>query len=88
MRAEISGITDPATFERLPDALAALWESMRHLPLDAFSADCFHYYLTRPDAAKYVTQSLVSNGKVELTCALPDGLHTVSVRPVGAVTSQ
>ncbi|MDH6137157.1 hypothetical protein P3T37_006589 [Kitasatospora sp. MAA4] len=78
---ELSGITEPATFARLSDALAALWESMRVLPLDAFSADCFHYYLTRPDAVQRVSETLEHSGDLALSFGLPDGPHVMHVRP-------
>ncbi|MDH6131168.1 hypothetical protein P3T37_000537 [Kitasatospora sp. MAA4] len=76
---EISGITDPATFNRLPDALTALWESMRALPLGELQHDWFGCYLTRPDAVQRVAENLGRNGDVTLSFALPDGTYLMRV---------
>lgn len=83
MTVEITGITAPATFARLPDALAALWESMRALPLGMLQYDLIDYYATRPDAVQRVARSLERNGEVALAFALGDESHVMRVR-VGA----
>ncbi|MGK4582695.1 hypothetical protein [Kitasatospora sp. HPMI-4] len=78
---EIEGITGPATFTRLPDALAALWESLRLLPLGALQADAFRYFLTRPDAAERTLEFLRRDGGLNLAFTLDGQPHTVRLRP-------
>ncbi|MCX4749954.1 hypothetical protein OG455_31305 [Kitasatospora sp. NBC_01287] len=85
---EIEGITPPAQFARLGDALAALWESMRLLPLGEPQADWFGYYLTRPDAARRVAEMLERDQQVELSFGLPDGPHVLCVRKAGVEVPQ
>ncbi|WP_457031759.1 hypothetical protein [Kitasatospora sp. P5_F3] len=77
----IEGVTEPATFKHLPDALAALWESLRALPLGAVQADAYRYFLTRPDAVERVTEFLTRDGRLDLTFALAGRCHLVSVAP-------
>ncbi|GAA2147307.1 hypothetical protein GCM10009760_38050 [Kitasatospora kazusensis] len=80
---EIDGVTAPARFDELPDALAALWESLRALPLGAVQADAFHYFLTRPDAAEHVTEFVRRDGALLLSFAMGGRSHAVRLRPVG-----
>jgi hypothetical protein len=82
---ELTGLTSPATFLRLPDALAALWRAMRVLPLTAFQADCYRYFLTRPDAAERVREFLERDGHLTLTFSLLDGSHTLRMSSVESV---
>ncbi|WP_329569462.1 hypothetical protein [Kitasatospora sp. NBC_01266] len=60
---ELTDITPPATFVHLSDALAALWQSMRWLPLSDLQHDWFGYYLTRPEAVDHITRALERNGR-------------------------
>ncbi|MGE7433481.1 hypothetical protein [Kitasatospora sp. NPDC001175] len=77
---EIEDITEPATFGRLSDALAAAWESMRVLPLGVVQADAFRYFLTRPDAAEHAAEFIRRNGRLELTFAMSGRSHAVRIR--------
>ncbi|WP_327066326.1 hypothetical protein [Kitasatospora sp. NBC_01302] len=81
---ELTGITAPATFPRVPEALAALWRSMRVLPLSDLQHDWFGYYLTRPEAAAQVTRTLQRDGDLTLAFSLTDSRrqHLLRVRPV------
>ncbi|GAA1186382.1 hypothetical protein F4556_003312 [Kitasatospora gansuensis] len=80
----IEGITEPATFKHLPDALAALWESLRVLPLGAVQADAYQYFLTRPDAVERVTEFLTRDGRLDLSFALVGWSHLVTIQPAAA----
>ncbi|MDH6114356.1 hypothetical protein P3T36_000757 [Kitasatospora sp. MAP12-15] len=79
---ELTGIMPPATFPRLPEALAALWQSMRTLPLSDLQHDWFGYYLTRPDAVEHVSRTLECDGKLTLSFSLRDSpeQHLLRVR--------
>ena len=81
---EIVGVTEPATFTRLPDALVALWSSMRPLPLGAVQHDAYEYFLTRPDAAECVAEFLERDGELQLSFAMGGTSHAVRVRPAEA----
>ena len=78
---EIEGVTEPATFTRLPDALGALWASLRPLPLGAVQYDAYQYFLTRPDAAERVAEFLQRDGELNLSFAMSGTSHAVRVRP-------
>ncbi len=82
---ELTGLTRPATFLRLPDALAEAWRAMRVLPLAAFQADCFRYFLTRPDAAEHVREFLERDGHLTLTFSLQGRSHALRMRPTESV---
>lgn len=79
--AEIEGVTAPARFRHLPDALAALWRSLRELPLSELQADAFEYFLTRPNAAEHVRGFLDRDGRLDLTFRLDGRPHSVTVYP-------
>lgn len=79
---EIEGVTAPATFSHLPAALAALWESIRALPLGVVQHDAYQYFLTRPDAAEHVNQFIERDGELNLSFAMDGHSHAVRVRPV------
>ncbi|WP_344468550.1 hypothetical protein [Kitasatospora kazusensis] len=84
MTVEIGGVTGPATFSRLPDALAALWSSLRPLPLGVVQYDAYEYFLTRPDAAERVAEFIKRDGELKLTFAMCGKSHVVWVRPAEA----
>ncbi|MGK4584211.1 hypothetical protein [Kitasatospora sp. HPMI-4] len=79
MTVEIEDVTEPATFARLSDALAAAWESMRVLPLGAVQADAFRYFLTRPDAAEHAAEFIRRDGRLELTFAMSGRSHAARI---------
>lgn len=74
---ELTGITRPAAFSRLPEALAALWNSMRVLPLETFDSDCFREHLTGPDAAERARELLDRDGEFALAFTLAGGSRHV-----------
>jgi hypothetical protein len=76
---EIAGITPPARFARLSDALAALWDSARLLPLDG-DRELVTCWLTDPHAEERTLELLTLQGARSLTLQLPDGPHVMSVR--------
>ena len=78
---EIEDVTRPALFQHLPDALAALWRSLRELPLGADQADAFQYFLTRREAAARVRDLLDQDGSLSLTLRLEGRFHAVHIRP-------
>ncbi|MGE7434087.1 hypothetical protein [Kitasatospora sp. NPDC001175] len=78
---EIEGITAPATFTRLPDALTAVWDALKLLPLGTLQADAFRYFLTRPDAAERTTEFLRRDGRLDLSFTLHGRTHAVRLRP-------
>ncbi|MFD7982083.1 hypothetical protein ACFV4M_01715 [Kitasatospora indigofera] len=80
---EIEDVTTPARFQHLPDALAALWRSLRELPLGADQSDAFEYFLTRREAAARVREFLVRDGSLTLTLRMDGRLHSVLIRPDG-----
>ncbi|MFD9125590.1 hypothetical protein [Kitasatospora sp. NPDC059571] len=78
---EIEDVTAEAVFARLPDALAAVWQALRALPLGAVQADAFEYFLTRPDAVRAVARFLRRDGELSLTFTLEGRPHAVRIRP-------
>ncbi|WP_329498191.1 hypothetical protein [Kitasatospora herbaricolor] len=80
---EIEDVAAPARFQHLPDALAALWRSLRELPLGADQSDAFEYFLTRREAAARVREFLVRDGSLTLTLRMDGRLHSVLIRPAG-----
>ncbi|MER8187474.1 hypothetical protein [Kitasatospora sp. NPDC094015] len=79
----IEGITLPATFNRLPDAMAALWEALRMLPLGWAQYEACQGYFG-PEAVPRVAQALAREGRLEVTFRLAGRPYTVTVRPAGA----
>lgn len=80
MTVEIEDITGPATFSQLPDALNALWQALRVLPLGWVQHEAYRYFLG-PDAVERVAAFLERDGQLRLTFSMAGRLHTVSVRP-------
>ncbi|MFD7984182.1 hypothetical protein ACFRKE_13085 [Kitasatospora indigofera] len=81
---EIEDVTPPATFEHLADALAALWSSLRTLPLGATQYDAYQYFLTRPNAVQRVTEHIDRDGELVLSFRMEGRLHAVRVSPARA----
>ncbi|MFD0261601.1 hypothetical protein ACFVH7_25420 [Kitasatospora indigofera] len=81
---EIEDVSGPSTFVELSEALAALWESLRPLPMGAVQAEAFRHFLTRPDALDLVTESIRRDGRLSLSFRMNDRLHAVWVSPAGA----
>ncbi|MEV6979038.1 ATP-binding protein [Kitasatospora sp. NPDC093806] len=79
---EIEGITCPATFGRLPDALAAVWDSLRVLPLGAVQYDAFGHVLSGPGAVDRAARVIRREGGLSLSIAMNGRAHLVSVRPL------
>ncbi|MFJ9950323.1 ATP-binding protein [Kitasatospora sp. NPDC091207] len=79
---EIEGITVPATFGRLPDALTAVWDSLRVLPLGAVQYDAFGHVLSGPEAVGRAARMIRREGGLILSFAMNGRAHLVSVRPV------
>ncbi|MDH6127422.1 hypothetical protein [Kitasatospora sp. GP82] len=80
---EIEGIAPPATFDRMPDALTAVWGALAALPLDPVQADAFRYFFTRPDAVEHVTEFIQRDGALCLAFSMAGRSHAVRVRPAG-----
>ncbi|TWF96660.1 hypothetical protein [Kitasatospora viridis] len=78
---ELTGITCPARFPQLADALAATWESMRLLPLDPAHCCAFELILARPRSEQYMRERLAREPEVALTFTLPDGPHLLRLYP-------
>jgi len=75
----IEDVTEPATFKRLDDALVALWEALRALPLGWTQYDAYRYFLTRWDAVACVTDFLERDGYLSLTFTMAGRSHYVRV---------
>lgn len=78
---EITGITTPARFRRLPDAVAAVWDAVRALPLGNTQYEAYRYFFTRPDAVQRVTEFLERDGELSLTFSMNGRSHSVRFRP-------
>ncbi|MDH6578936.1 hypothetical protein [Kitasatospora sp. MAP5-34] len=76
----IEGITEPATFSRLPDALAALWEALRVLPLGWTQYEAYRYFFG-PGAVERVEAFLERDGELTLSFAMAGRSHAVRVTP-------
>ncbi|MEV4614816.1 hypothetical protein AB0K43_19795 [Kitasatospora sp. NPDC049258] len=76
----IEGITLPATFSRLPDALAALWEALRILPLGWAQYEVCQGYFG-PEAVGRVEEALARDGRLVMAFVLAGRSHTVTVEP-------
>ncbi|MFI9270645.1 hypothetical protein ACIGXM_08035 [Kitasatospora sp. NPDC052896] len=86
---ELTGIAQPATFARVSDALAALWESIRVLPLGSLQHNWFREMLTGPEALPRTEESLQRHGEgLELPFTLADGPHLLTLRPAVRVSSR
>lgn len=77
----IEDVTGPATFTRLPDALAALWESLRVLPLGWSQYEAYRYFFG-PGVVERVEAFLARDGEFGLTFAMAGRTHAVRLVPV------
>ncbi|GAA2751502.1 MULTISPECIES: hypothetical protein [Kitasatospora] len=75
----IEDITEPATFSRLPDAVAALWESLRVLPLGWTQYEAYRYFFG-PGAVERVEDFLSREGELVLSFRMAGRSHAVRVR--------
>ncbi|MFI9271697.1 hypothetical protein ACIGXM_13410 [Kitasatospora sp. NPDC052896] len=80
---ELTGITRPATFARVPDALAALWESVRVLPLGSLQLNWFREMLVGLDAVPRAEETLRRGQGLELPFTLADRSHVVMMQSAG-----
>jgi hypothetical protein len=78
----IEGITEPATFTHLPDALAALWDALRVLPLGWTQYEAYRYFFG-PGAVERVTTFLDRDGELTLSFAMGGRTHLVSLQGRG-----
>ncbi|WP_457028720.1 hypothetical protein [Kitasatospora sp. P5_F3] len=74
----IEDITAPATFARLSDGLAALWESLRVLPLGNTQYEAYRYFFG-PGVEERVTEFLNRDGDLVLSFALDGRSYAVRV---------
>ncbi|GAB7186756.1 hypothetical protein ATKI12_6587 [Kitasatospora sp. Ki12] len=83
---EIKGITEPARFSGLADALRALLGSLRALPLDEYQQQYFDE-LFGMDAAQVIAHRLTEYGEVRALAFVGLTPHVVKVYPAagGAV---
>ncbi|GAA2275209.1 MULTISPECIES: hypothetical protein [Kitasatospora] len=75
---EIEDITAPATFSRLSDALAALWASLRELPLGWQQHEAYRYFLG--EGAEQRVEDHLARGEMVLSFAMAGRSHLVRVR--------
>ncbi|MCX5209918.1 hypothetical protein OG689_11545 [Kitasatospora sp. NBC_00240] len=80
---EIEDICGPATFDRLPEALAATREALRLLPLGAVQADAFRYFLAHPEVDRLVRESIRREGRLSLAFRPGGRVHCVRIGPAG-----
>ncbi|MFF7456798.1 ATP-binding protein [Kitasatospora sp. NPDC008115] len=78
---EIEGICAPATFPRLPEALAALWRSLQLLPLGEAQAATMRDALTHPRAVGLAAESIRRDGRLDLSFRMNGRLHSALIRP-------
>ncbi|MDH6122489.1 hypothetical protein ABH930_006765 [Kitasatospora sp. GAS204A] len=78
---ELTGITEPATFARVPDALAAAWESVKVLPLSRFERIWLECMLTSPDAELLAVEGFKRDGGRALLFRFAGSMHQVRIRP-------
>ncbi|WP_441250546.1 hypothetical protein [Kitasatospora sp. McL0602] len=77
---EVEGVLDPVTFDHLSDALTALWEALRVLPLRSVEANAYELLLTRPDRVEIVAGFLEPDGSCELPFGMNGHRHRVRIR--------
>lgn len=76
---EIADIAPPATFTRLPDAVAALWEALHVLPLGWTQHETFRTYLGE-GAVERITELLDRDGLLTLTITVAGRSHEARIR--------
>ncbi|WP_030232392.1 hypothetical protein [Streptomyces sp. NRRL S-350] len=79
---EIKGITEPAQFAKLPDALSALLASLRALPLGIEQLEYFDE-LFDPGSVQRIGHRIVAYGEVRALAFLGLTPHVVKVYTAG-----
>lgn len=79
----IEGIADPARFTRLQDALPAIWESLRRLPLGSHQYEAFREFFGE-GAVERVEKFLQRDGMLTLTFVMAGQPHAVRITPVAS----
>ncbi|PBC66294.1 histidine kinase-like protein [Streptomyces sp. TLI_235] len=85
---EIEDITGPAAFDRLPDALPAIWDAVRLLPLGSSQYEAYKYFFTHSDAVARVREFIRREGELSLSLRMNSRLHQVRIRPYSSEASQ
>lgn len=80
---EVRGITGPAQFAKLPDAMAALLVSLRALPLSSEQRDYFDD-LFGPSAVQSIGHRLATHGEVRALAFLGLTPYVVKLYPADA----
>ncbi|MFD9125406.1 ATP-binding protein [Kitasatospora sp. NPDC059571] len=78
---EIEDVTAPATFNRLPDAVAAAWNAVRRLPMTTVQYEAYRYFLTRADAVERVGEFIRRDGELNLSLRMDGRLHCLRMWP-------
>ncbi|GAA2135615.1 hypothetical protein GCM10009760_14360 [Kitasatospora kazusensis] len=76
---EIEGVMAPTEFKKLGDAVAAVWESLRPLPLGWTQYEAYRYFFDTPGAEERVTEFLERDRCLTLTFAIAGRSHYVRV---------
>ncbi|MGW4379665.1 hypothetical protein [Kitasatospora sp. NPDC004531] len=79
----IEGLTEPASFLTLADALASLWGTLRTLPLGWTQYEAYRYFFG-PDAAQRTEGFLARDGHLLLSFALLGTTRLIRVVPTAA----
>ncbi|PBC66317.1 histidine kinase-like protein [Streptomyces sp. TLI_235] len=79
--AEIENVTSPAMFDQLPDAVSALWEAVRRLPMGSTQFEAYRYFFTRADAVERVSEFIRRDGELSLSLKMDGRLHRVRIWP-------
>lgn len=74
----IEDVTTSATFAHLPDALAALWEALRVLPLGWTQYEAYRYFFGA-GAVERVNEFLDRDGELTLSFAMGGRSHLVQL---------
>ncbi|WP_405017391.1 hypothetical protein OHV05_10155 [Kitasatospora sp. NBC_00070] len=80
---EIEDVTQPATFNGLADAVAAVWNSLRALPLGHLQYDAYRDFFGE-GAVERVSKFLDRDGELLLSFAMAGRSHFVLIRPASA----
>lgn len=78
---EIEGVTSPARFGRLEDAIPAVWASLKPLPLD-YETFAAYELLFGPNADPQCIRDFIDrDGQLTLTFAMAGQTRIVRIRP-------
>ncbi|MFJ9517858.1 hypothetical protein ACIRPK_06265 [Kitasatospora sp. NPDC101801] len=75
----IEDVTERANFTHLSDALAALWDALRALPLGVVQADAYRSYLIGEGSTERVREQLAQSGALALTFTMGGQSHLVEI---------